>query len=242
MKKREQAIRATRKELRRQCILGTVLFGLMGYVIPHDSGIVEAKYVFLVVLSGIVIGGMLLTYLARRGIWVCLYRAAILFVGFGNLSLSALYFTLGFSPKTGYASPVDHMSMLVLFAAVLLAVAGYFLLWVRPYWRDTYELNLRRRKIDREKGLYSVTTRWAMRSSSSSNSKVIASAVIPVSAGMGIALARSSDSQYLWMLIPSLFFLWLAIAMSSIEIYNAVQIWKIEKQIGRPLLIDAYVR
>ena len=242
MKNNDQAIRVTRKELRKQCILGTILFGIMGYVIPYDSGIIEATYVFFGILAGIILGGMLLIYSARRGIWVCLYRAGCLFIGFGNLSLSALYYSLGFSPKYSYDSPTDRVTLLVLLLAVLLAVAAYFLLWIRPYWRDTYDLNLRRKKIDLQNGLYSVTTRWAMRGSSSSTSKIIAGSAVPIFAGLGVAFSRASSSEFLWMLIPSLFLLWLALVMGLIEIYNALQIRKIEKEIDRPLLIDAYVR
>ena len=241
MKKREQAIEATRNELRRQCILGTILYGVMGYVIPYDSGVVEATYVFLAILTGIIVGGILLIYSARRGIWVCLYRAAILLIGLGNLSAGALYYTLGFSPKDSYDSPIDQVSTFALLLAVALAVVAYFLLWIKPYWRDTYDLNLRRKKIDIQNGLYSVTTRWATRGSSLSNPNMIASVLVPIFAGVGVVVARTSNSQFLWMLIPGLFLLWAALAMSLIEIYNALQIRGIEKEIGRPLLIDAYV-
>lgn len=242
MKKDKEVIRLTRKELLRQTFLGTIMFGVIGYVIPHDSGIALAKYVFIGVLAAVVLGGLLQTYLARRAIWTCLYRAFILFIGFGNLSVSALYYALGLSPKNGFDSPLDRLSLVVLLSAVLVAVGAYFFLWIKPYWRDTYDLNLRRKKIDLQNGLYSVTTRWAMRGGSTAKSKIVAGAAVPIFAGLGVVFARTGGAQYAWFLIPGLFLLWLAFAMSLIEIYNAVQIRTIGKEIGRPLLIDAYVR
>lgn len=235
------ALNETRKELKRQCFLGVILFGVVGYVVPYDTGVTTYWIVFWSILLVIVLTGLLLIYAARRAVWVCLYRAMYLFTGIGSVSVGGLYLSLGLSDRYKSDGPdLDPVAVVTMLAMVFLAVILYFFLWIRPYWRDTYELNVRRKKIDLDNGRYSATTQWATRGKKSAATSALISAGIPIGAGLGVLLARSDGPQFLILMVPSMFLLWLAFAMSLIEIYNAVQLLRIEKTIGRQLIIDAY--
>ena len=234
-------LKETRRELKKQCLLGTALFCMTGYAIPYDTGVKSHWVLFWSILVSIVLTGLLLIYVARRGLWVSIYRAMCLFAGLGSASVAGLYFSLGLSDKVdSYRPDADPIAIFVILAMVFAAVIIYFFLWIRPYWRDTYDMNVRRQKIDLGNGRYSVTTQWATRRTKSAATNALISAAIPFGAGLGVLLARSDEPQFLFLMVPSLFILWLAFSMSSIEIYNAVQLRKIERKIGRPLIIDAY--
>lgn len=235
------ALNETRKELKKQCFLGTALF-LIAYLIPYDSGVSAHRMVFWSILIVIILTGLLLIYAARRGVWVCWYRAMILFTGLGAGSVVGLYIALGQSDKFQPNGPdLDPVAVGTILAMVALAVIPYYFLWIRPYWRNTYDLNVQRKKIDLDNGTYSVTTRWAIRGTKPGATGALISAGVPFAAGLGVLLVRSEEPQFLVLLVPALLLLWLAASMSLIEIYNGVQLRRIEKQIGRPLIIDAYV-
>lgn len=234
-------LKETRKELKKQCFLGTALFCFTGYAIPYDTGVELHWVIFWSILGSIVLLGLLLIYVVRRGLWVSIYRAMFLFAGLGSASAAGLYFSLGLSDKIdSYRPDADPVAIFVILAMVFAAVIIYFFLWIRPYWRDTYDMNVRRQKIDLDNGRYSVTTQWATRRTKSAATNALISAAIPFGAGLGVLLARSDGPQFLYLMVPSLFLLWLAFSTSAIEIYNAVQLRKIEKKIGRPLIINAY--
>lgn len=225
---------ATKAELKKQVILPAILYVAGAWMILEYS-----VTIWLSILCIELGSGFILIRYVRKGIWVPLWRAAWLLITMGVMGLSLLLllaqselfsdFTIGF---LGVA--------FVIFSACILAAIAYCYLCIIPYWHECYELNISRRKIDLENATFSVTTRWAIKDSAIKNQYIYwitGFLIFP----LVFLVILSGKLDLLVVSIVSVIVLWLGLSMSLIEFYNAYQIRKIEKAIGQPLIIDAYL-
>lgn len=231
-KKRPSLLKATRKELARQAAILVLGFIVYGWVVLDSS-----PRLWVMILIFLATASILFIFRIRRGIWLPLWRTFMLVFLFSLLGGSVLYIYGGVLP--------ENTRTIVFIATVIISLLGsavYHLMWTIPHWRDTYEVNTHR-KINLERGLFSVTIDWARRQPISAGFK---SKWLPllISAGIGLAaiLKYYGDVQALVLSAIGILMFWAAFAMGLTELYNAYKLWQIERQIGQSLIIDAYAK
>lgn len=226
--KRDAALKAaTRRKLKLQAgwsVVGTAAAGI--WLLPTKP------WVWLYYVGVMAFAGLLLVYGARRGIAYPLCRALGSLVFFGILGGGMLYIYHLATPRE-----TQGVVFLTTAAGILLSVAVYFFWWDVPHWRDTYERNLQR-KIDLKRGLFSVTVEWARRKPLPVGFGSLVFALGLAGAGIGSIITKMFGPVAI--LLPGAFLVWAAIAFCLTELYNAYQLRRIERMIGRPLIIDAY--
>lgn len=196
---------------------------------------------WLLILLTVVILAVLFVTFVRRGVWVCIWRAGLLLGGLGLLGASGLGLVHKEVLAVLSAHGISNVAAVSVSTALLATgVLLYFKYWVQPYWKDTYQLNRDRRKFDLERRTYSVTTSWARRKTSASSMATWMPFVISAGPGLYFLLRSNTNWETVVFFSISLFMLWAAVAMATIEFYNAYKLWSMERTVGGPLVIDAY--
>ena len=233
-KKQKKLYDETKGELKKQVIVFVVLW-LIG-------GVLLLKFQFwlwLLIFVLLLAFGGILVFSARRGIWVPIWRGVGLLYAMGSIGISGLY--ISFKPELIFNNYSLKILSASLFAVIfIVSIVMFFFYWIKPYWDDTIEINLKY-KINLDKGTYSVVTDWATRNIPSGNNKIW----IPISVYSGPVIAASirgtGDIKVTIITLVSFFLVWAAFSMSLIEFYNAYKIRYFEKKSGKPLIIDAYL-
>lgn len=234
----ESLLRRTRKELRRQVVIAVAMLALA----PTMIVAVEAPLLWVVLVGSAAVVGAIFVHFARRGIWLMIWRGTFLLINFVGLSLSLFLAAYGDSQLI-----FDVFSQLKRTPFVPFCIAGLLLGIVYhyfnniPYWHDTYERNLAR-KIDLQKGTFSVVVDWARRTHVSYKTHAwIWGLTVVVGPALGRFLSGSSGTITQIGPLAIAFFLFVCgIGFALSEYYYAYKVWRLERKIGKPLIIDAY--
>jgi hypothetical protein len=178
-------------------------------------------------------------YLARRAVWLCLFRSAfcgLYLLSFGAACLFIAMEVLGFQDRL----------FLAFCALVSFAMSTYWVHTKRtvPYWQLTFALNTGK-KIDLRNGVFDVATEWAMFPGSGVTTafkNFFAYQVGPIAAGLAAMVAPSvagTSGYYLFMEAGGLFLIGVAGFFDS-ELYFARKLRELERRIGKPIVMDGY--
>lgn len=204
----------------------------------------HAKIITVSLLWSIWLDGILLlmtlgvVYFARRAIWLCLLRAAFLGILLLSMGTSGLILTAEVMPPGSGA-------FLALGAAAVFAVCVVLarVNWTVPYWKLTFAQNTAR-KIDLQTGVYSVTTEWATRPGESLSHRHFIFSLIPLGGTFLILLSQSlASTPWQDALIGTLSLgMFAGAAACEAETYFAYKLLELERQIGKPIVMDGYQR
>jgi hypothetical protein len=111
-----------------------------------------------------------------------------------------------------------------------------------PYWRLTFAQNTAR-KIDLRRGVFSVTTEWARRQGSATpGQRRLIYGLVPIAGALVVMMYKSvlgSSWDHVFFGAGSFVMLAGAAGWSS-EAYHVYKLLELERQIGRPIVMDGY--
>jgi membrane-associated HD superfamily phosphohydrolase len=180
-----------------------------------------------------------IVYFARRAIWLCLCRSMFLAVFMLSLGIATLLAAI-----EALAFPA---SVLLATSALIFLVVCTVVVHVKrtvPYWRLTFAQNTAK-KIDLRNGVFFVTTEWAGYpggKTSKAQHDLIAYSLAPIGAGLGIVISRGfAGTPWLHTFFGAAAFGIFGIAaFSDSEAYFAYKLLELERQIGKPIVMDGY--
>jgi predicted neutral ceramidase superfamily lipid hydrolase len=218
------------------CVIG---FLLLVAALRHDK-IMAVSWFSLLWVAAISMSLVLcVVYFARRAAWLCLFRSAFLamfMLPFAGACLLGAMDVLNFD---------DSLSLAI--AALAFFIVCVYLFHTRrtvPYWRLTLAQNTAK-KIDLKSGVFSVTTEWAPFPGdelTKSGRNFLVYGLGPVGALLGITFSKGfAGTPWGDVMFAVLAFCLLGIAaFSDTEAYFAYKLLELERQIGRPIVMDGY--
>jgi hypothetical protein len=219
------------------CLFSTLL--LLGVL--NDGHWTPVSWLWLLWLGVLLVGlTIVVVYFVRRAFWVCFSRSAFVLafaLPIGGGSVLGAFEGLAF----------DDRLMLVFMALAAFGLTAYLFHIKRtvPYWRLTFAINTAG-KIDLENGVFSVSREWAgfpnEKNLSQRDRFHYSLALGGLGSPLGLWLSRNfsgTSLHYVIMGVIALFFFGYAGFFAS-EAYFAYQLLRLEREIGKPIVMDGY--
>jgi hypothetical protein len=236
-----QTRKETRRALWKQLLPGAAGFLFLCVLLQealNPRSTIPVDFLWVLWLAGILLVCILcVVYIARRAIWLCLFRSVLLAVfmlTFVTVLLLAATEALSFDATLWLVGSE--------FAFFIVCSALVHFKRTIPYWRLTFAQNTAR-KIDLRKGVFSVATQWAgYPGSVTLAQRRLIYGLGPIAGALGMMLYRAvlGPSWDHVLAGAGSFVLLVGAAFWGSEAYHAYKLLELERQIGKPIVMDGY--